>query len=103
MPDHEPPGIIAPHIPADAYRRAQATGHPVVIVVHTTTPAPGRPLRHYLIPLALAGAGAIGCWGMVAMFMALLDFGTHLAADIAQTAGPVGVGGITLKLTRDKT
>ncbi|MFG2632647.1 hypothetical protein ACGFX8_01395 [Streptomyces sp. NPDC048362] len=101
MSHRDPPGIIAPHIPADAYRRAEATGQPVVIVVHTTDPA-GRPLRYYLVPLVVAGAAAMGCWGLVAALCTLLDAAAHTVTVIAQTAGPIGVGGITLKLTRPK-
>ncbi|MGW2821813.1 hypothetical protein ACWC24_12505 [Streptomyces sp. NPDC001443] len=103
MPHRDPPGIVAPHIPADAYRHAQATGAPVVIVVHTTKPT-GRPLRQYLIPIAVAGAGVIGVFGLVAAFLALLDFAVHTATAIAAATGPVGIGGITLKLfgTKDR-
>ncbi|MFF1322858.1 hypothetical protein ACFVZZ_25995 [Streptomyces chartreusis] len=101
MSHRDPPGIIAPHIPADAYRRAEATGAPVVIVVHTTAPT-GRPLRHYLIPLAVAGAGAIGIFATVAAFLALLDFAAHTASAIAAATGPLSVGGISLKLARSK-
>ncbi|MPY48917.1 hypothetical protein [Streptomyces acidicola] len=101
MAHRDPPGIIAPHVPADVYRRAEATGQPVVIVVHTTDPA-GRPLRRYLLPLAIASAAAMGCWGLVAALCALLDAAAHTVTVIAQTAGPVGIGGITLKLARSK-
>ncbi|MFR0353407.1 hypothetical protein [Streptomyces sediminimaris] len=99
MDHRDPPGIIAPHIPADAYRRAEATGHPVVIVVHTTDPA-GRPMRHYLVPLVIAGAAAMGCWGLVAALCALLDAAAHTFTVITQTAGPIGAGGITFKFAR---
>lgn len=101
MAHRDPPGIIAQHIPADAYRRAEATGQPVVIVVHTTDPA-GRPLRHYLFPIVIAGAGAVGVFGLVAAFLALLDFAIHTAVAIGSVAGPLGIGGITLRLTRPK-
>ncbi|WAU85031.1 hypothetical protein O1Q96_38270 [Streptomyces sp. Qhu-G9] len=101
MAHRDPPGIIAPHIPADAYRRAEATGQPVVIVVHTTDHT-GRPLRHYLFPLVIAGAAAVGCWGLVAALCALLDAAAHTVTVIAQTAGPIGIGGITLRLARPK-
>ncbi|MFD3580598.1 hypothetical protein [Streptomyces sp. NPDC058644] len=98
----EPPGILAPHIPADAYRRAEATGQPVVIVVQST-PQAGRPLRHYLFPIAVATAGSIGVLGTVAMFLALLDFAAHTAELLAgSAAGSLGIGGITLKLARTK-
>ncbi|MFD7458681.1 MULTISPECIES: hypothetical protein [unclassified Streptomyces] len=101
MTHRDPPGIIAPHIPADAYRRAETTGAPVVIVVHTTDRT-GQPLRHYLLPVAVAGAGAIGVFGLVAAFLALLDFAVHTAVAIAGAAGPIGVGGIGLRLARGK-
>ncbi len=38
---------------------------------------------------------------MVAL-CALLDAAAHAVTVIAQTAGPIGIGGITLKLTRSK-
>ncbi|MGW4594893.1 hypothetical protein ACWEOA_06070 [Streptomyces sp. NPDC004457] len=101
MPHRDPPGIIAPHIPADLYRAADTTGAPVVIVVHSH-PAPSRPMRHYLMPIAVAGAGVIGVFGLVAAFLALLDFAVHTAVTVAGAAGPVGIGGVTLKLTRGK-
>ena len=101
MSDHGPPGIIAPHIPADAYRRAEATGAPVVIVVQGSTHH-GIPWSRFLIPLAVAGAAALGTWGLVVALCALLDAAAHAATVIAGAAGPIGVGGITLKLTRSK-
>ncbi|WP_367835829.1 hypothetical protein [Streptomyces rochei] len=100
--DHRtPPGNIAPHIPADAYRRAQATGQPVVIVVHDTHPA-GSPWRRALLPFAIAGAVVAGGWGLVACLCLLLDAAAHTATVIAGAAGPIGIGGITLKLARTK-
>ncbi|MFI8486873.1 hypothetical protein [Streptomyces rubrogriseus] len=101
MTHRDPPGIIAPHIPADAYRRAETTGAPVVIVVHHTDRT-GRPLRHYLFPIAVAGASVIGVFGLVAAFLALLDFAVHTAAAIGAAAGPISVGGISLRLARGK-
>ncbi|ANJ07764.1 hypothetical protein [Streptomyces parvulus] len=101
MTHSDPPGIIAPHIPADAYRRAETTGAPVVIVVHHTDRT-GRPLRHYLFPIAVAGAGVMGVFGLVAALLALLDFAAHTAAAIGAAAGPIGVGGISLRLARGK-
>ncbi|MEV0576036.1 hypothetical protein [Streptomyces sp. NPDC050392] len=100
MNDREPPGNLAPHIPADLYRQAEATGRPIVIV-HTTTRA-GRPAGTYLLPIAVGFAGAIGIIGTVAAFLALVEFAAHTAALIASTAGPIGVGGITLKLFHPK-
>ncbi|MDN3262535.1 hypothetical protein QWJ26_22570 [Streptomyces sp. CSDS2] len=101
MAHRDPPGIITPHIPADDYRRAEATGSPVVIVVHHDTRT-GRPAREYLFPLAVAGAGVIGVFGLVAAFLALLDFAVHTALTIGGAAGPISVGGITLRLFRGK-
>lgn len=98
----DPPASLAPHIPADLYRRAEATGSPVVIVVHTTDHATGRPLRQYLFPLAVAGAGAIGVFATVAAFLALLDFAVHTATAIAAATGPISIGGISLKLLGSK-
>ncbi|MEV7136673.1 hypothetical protein [Streptomyces tauricus] len=101
MTHQDPPGIIAPHIPADAYRRAEATGAPVVIVVPTTNPT-GLLWRRIMIPLAIAGAAALGGWGLVVALCALLDAVAHTATVIAGAAGPIGVGGITLRLARTK-
>ncbi|MGW4433823.1 MULTISPECIES: hypothetical protein [Streptomyces] len=101
MTHRDPPGIIAPHIPADAYRRAETTGAPIVVVVHQTDRT-GRPLRHYLFPIAVAGAGVIGIFGLVAAFLALLDFAVNTAVAVGGAAGPIGVGGITLRLFRSK-
>ncbi|MEV6616031.1 hypothetical protein AB0N31_19650 [Streptomyces sp. NPDC051051] len=100
--DHHrtPPGTIAPHLPADTFQRAQATGQPVVIVVHDT-PA-GVPWRRLLIPFAIAGATVAGGWGLVAALCFLLDTAAHTATVIAGAAGPIGIGGITLKLARSK-
>ncbi|WP_461063623.1 hypothetical protein [Streptomyces pseudoechinosporeus] len=101
MPHRDPPGIIAPHIPADAYRRAEATGAPVVILVQDNTHT-GIPWRRVLIPLAIAGAAALGTWGLVVALCALLDAAAHTATVIAGAAGPLGIGGITLRLARSK-
>ncbi|MFJ4783258.1 hypothetical protein [Streptomyces sp. NPDC088794] len=97
----DPPGHLAPHIPADVYHRAQATGQPVVIVVHDTAPA-GFPWQRLLIPLAIAGSAALGTWGVVAALCWLMDVAAHTATVIASVAGPVGAGGITLKLFSKK-
>ncbi|MEW2397502.1 hypothetical protein [Streptomyces sp. NPDC046862] len=102
MTHHEPPGNLAPHIPADDYRRAQATGAPIVIVVNGATPT-GIPWRRVLIPLAIAGAAAVGGWGLVVALCALLDATAHAVTVIAGAAGPIGIGGgITFKLARRK-
>ncbi|MFF9896158.1 hypothetical protein [Streptomyces longispororuber] len=98
-----PPDSMAPHIPADDYRRAQATGQPIVIIRTTTAPAPRRPARAYLLPIAVAGAAAIGLLGVVAAFLALLDAAARTAIAVGSAAGPLGIGGITFKLTRSKT
>ncbi|MFI6696686.1 hypothetical protein ACIBLA_34060 [Streptomyces sp. NPDC050433] len=100
MNDREPPGTLAPHIPADLYHRAQTTGRPIVIVTHA--PAQGRPARTYLIPIVVTGACALGLMGTFAAVLALLDYAAHTAAAIAGAAGPIGIGGLTLKLTRPK-
>ncbi|MEU5194396.1 hypothetical protein AB0G86_10080 [Streptomyces scabiei] len=102
MSQHTPRGQMAPHIPADDWNRAQATGQPVVIVVPTTT-APGVPWRRLLIPFAIAGATVAGGWGLVAALCFLLDAAAHTATVIAAAAGPIGIGGITLRLARSKS
>ena len=102
MTRHDPPGIIAPHIPADAYRRAEATGAPVVIVVQHTDDNAGIPWRRVLIAFTVAGAAASGTWGLVVALCTLLDAAAHTATVIASTAGPIGIGGITLKLAHPK-
>lgn len=96
------PGDLAPHIPADVYQRAQATGQPVVIVVNNTEPT-GFPWRRVLIPFAIAGAVVAGGWGLAAALCWLMDVAAHTATAIAgAVAGPIGVGGITLKLFQSK-
>ncbi|WP_226485868.1 hypothetical protein [Streptomyces parvulus] len=100
--DHRtPPGNIAPHIPAADWQRAQATGQPVVIVVNDTHTS--IPWQRLLIPFAIAGAVVAGGWGLVACLCLLLDAASHTATVIAGAAGPIGIGGITLKLARSKT
>ncbi|MER5918414.1 hypothetical protein ABT124_51475 [Streptomyces sp. NPDC001982] len=99
MAHNDPPGIIAPHIPADTWNRAQATGQPVVIVTPATNES-AITLRRVLVPFAIAGAAVLGGWGLVAALCFLLDAAAHTATVIAGAAGPVGVGGITLKLAR---
>ncbi|MEU6275789.1 hypothetical protein ABZ871_25755 [Streptomyces populi] len=100
MSQPTPPGQIAPHIPADVFQRAQATGQPVVVVVQNTPPA--FPWQRLLIPFAIAGAAALGTWGVVLAIAWLMDVAAHTATVIAGTAGPIGAGGITLKLARGK-
>ncbi|WP_371566825.1 hypothetical protein [Streptomyces canus] len=100
MSQHTPPGQMAPHIPADIYQRAQATGQPVVFVVNDTPPA--FPWQQLLIPFAIAGAAALGTWGVVAALCWLMDVAAHTATVIAGAAGPIGAGGITLKLFSKK-
>ncbi|MDX3549652.1 hypothetical protein PV729_40750 [Streptomyces europaeiscabiei] len=101
MPHRDPPGIIAPHIPADDWRRAEATGHTVVIVVQSTD-SNGIPWRRVLIALGVAGATAVGTWGLVVALCTLLDATAHALTAIATAAGPIGVGGITFRLARSK-
>ncbi|WP_306499949.1 hypothetical protein [Streptomyces sp. YU58] len=60
------------------------------------------PWRRFLYPFALAGAAVVGGWGLVAALAYLLDIAAHTATVIANTAGPIGVGGITLKLFTSK-
>ncbi|MGK5627306.1 hypothetical protein [Streptomyces sp. URMC 123] len=96
-------GGIAPHISADAYRRAETTGQPIVIVAPTADPT--RAPRHWhrlLIPFVIAGAAVAGGWGLVAALCMLLDAAAHTATVIAAAAGPIGVGGIALTLARSK-
>ncbi|MET7700408.1 hypothetical protein [Streptomyces sp. NPDC005485] len=100
MSQHTPPGQMAPHIPADVFHRAQATGQPVVFVVNDTPPP--FPWQRLLIPFAIAGAAALGTWGVVAALCWLMDVAAHTATVIGGAAGPIGAGGITLKLTRGK-
>ncbi|MEU1194396.1 hypothetical protein [Streptomyces sp. NPDC005859] len=101
MSQHTPPGQIAPHIPADVFQRAQATGQPVVIVVNDRTPH-GTEWRRLLLPFAIAGATVAGGWGLVAALSFLLDAAAHTFTVIAGAAGPIGAGGITLRLARSK-
>ncbi|WP_326729311.1 hypothetical protein [Streptomyces phaeochromogenes] len=100
MSQHTPPGQMAPHIPADLYQRAQATGQPVVFVVNDTPP--GIPWRRIALPFAIAGAVVAGGWGLVAAICFLLDAAAHTFTVIAAAAGPIGAGGITLRLARSK-
>ncbi|MGW5634831.1 hypothetical protein [Streptomyces sp. NPDC003832] len=101
MHQTNPPGHIAPHIPADIYQQGQATGQPVVIVVHNR-PAAGIEGRRLLVPFAIAAATVAGGWGLVAALCFLLDAVTHTFTVVAGAAGPLGVGGITLKLFNPK-
>ncbi|MFG2574520.1 hypothetical protein [Streptomyces sp. NPDC048481] len=101
MRQHTPPGQMAPHIPADVFQRAQATGQPVVFVVNEP-PAHGVEWRRLLLPFAIAGAAVAGGWGLVAALCFLMDAAAHTFTVIAGAAGPIGVGGITLKLARGK-
>ncbi|WP_371670891.1 hypothetical protein OG985_26685 [Streptomyces sp. NBC_00289] len=101
MDRNHPPRIIAPHIPADVWNRAQATGQPVVIVAPATNEN-AITLRRIVVPFAIAGAAVLGGWGLVAALCFLLDAAAHTATVIAGAAGPIGVGGITLQLARSK-
>ncbi|MFC8202164.1 hypothetical protein ACFUTV_43330 [Streptomyces sp. NPDC057298] len=100
MSQHTPPGQMAAHIPADLYQRAQATGQPVVFVVND--PPPAFPWQRIVVPFAIAGAVAAGGWGLVTAICFLLDIAAHTATVIAGAAGPIGIGGITLRLFRGK-
>ncbi|MEU1477800.1 hypothetical protein [Streptomyces sp. NPDC005760] len=60
------------------------------------------PLRRFLYPFAIAGAFVAGGWGLAAALAWLLDSAVHTATVIAHTAGPIGVGGLTLKLFSSK-
>ncbi len=94
------PGTLAPHIPAEVYRQAEREGRPI-IVIQQTTPAT-RPARTYLVPLGIALAVTLGVAGTVAAILALFELAIHTATVIAGAAGPLSIGGITLKLTRPK-
>ncbi|MFD9861256.1 hypothetical protein [Streptomyces alboflavus] len=95
------PGVLAPHIPAETYRRAQETGQPIILV-HPVPAPPRRTARTYLIGVAVVTAAGVGGMGLIVAFLALLDIATHTAAAIGAVAGPLGIGGITVKLTRPK-
>ena len=60
------------------------------------------PWRRLLYPFAVAGAFVVGAWGLVAALAWLLGIAAHTATVMAHAAGPVGVGGITLKLFSSK-
>ncbi|MFG2469218.1 hypothetical protein ACGFXB_27690 [Streptomyces canus] len=60
------------------------------------------PLRRFLYPFAIAGAVVAGGWGLAAALAWLLDYAAHTATVIAHVAGPIGVGGLTLKLFSSK-
>lgn len=97
-----PPDSMAPHIPADTYRRAQETGQPIILMYPAPAP-PRRTARTYLIGVAVITAAGVGGMGLVVAFIALLDVAAHTAMAIGGAAGPIGVGGITLRLARAKT
>lgn len=44
----------------------------------------------------------MGGWGLVVAVCTLLDATAHAVTVIATTAGPIGIGGITLRLARSK-
>ncbi|WP_405873061.1 hypothetical protein [Streptomyces sp. NBC_00005] len=60
------------------------------------------PWRRFLYPFAIAGAVVVGAWGLVAALAWLLDIAAHTTIVLAHAAGPIGVGGITLKLFSKK-
>jgi hypothetical protein len=55
-------------------------------------------LRRFLYPFAIAGAFVAGGWGLAAALAWLLEYAAHTATALAHVAGPIGVGGISLKL-----
>ncbi|WP_406303801.1 hypothetical protein OHA61_17470 [Streptomyces sp. NBC_00885] len=95
----DPPGQLAPHIPADVYRQAEREGRPIIVIVQAAAPA-ARPARAVLVPLGIGLAAAIGVAGTIAAILALFELAIHTATLIATTAGPIGIGGLTFKLTR---
>ncbi|WP_406302127.1 hypothetical protein OHA61_06205 [Streptomyces sp. NBC_00885] len=101
---HQPPGpepgTIAPHIPAHLYRQAEREGRPIIVVLQAAPTV--RTAHTYLVPLGLGLATAIGVAGTVAAILALFEFAIHTATLIAGAAGPLGIGGLTFKLTRPK-
>ncbi|SED10876.1 hypothetical protein SAMN05216489_02537 [Streptomyces sp. 3213] len=60
------------------------------------------PWRRLLYPFAVAGAFVVGAWGVVAALAWLFGIAAHTATVIAHAAGPIGVGGLTLKLFAKK-
>ncbi|RPE41959.1 hypothetical protein EDD90_5059 [Streptomyces sp. Ag109_O5-1] len=60
------------------------------------------PLRRFLYPFAIAGAVVVGGWGLAAALVWLLNIAAHTATVITHAAGPIGVGGITVKLFSSK-
>ncbi|MFC8362351.1 hypothetical protein ACFUIY_21080 [Streptomyces griseorubiginosus] len=71
-------------------------------MAHIHGPDNDFPLRRFLYPFAIAGAFVVGGWGLAAAVAWLLDAAAHNATVIASAAGPVGVGGIILKLACSK-
>ena len=60
------------------------------------------PWRRLLYPFAVAGAFVVGAWGLVAALAWLLGIAAHAATVIGGAAGPIGVGGVTIKLFSKK-
>ncbi|MBB4885001.1 hypothetical protein FHS38_001029 [Streptomyces netropsis] len=101
---HEPPpdgrlGPMAPHIPTDVFRQAQADGRPIVIV---QTADPARPARSHLGPVLIGLAVAFAAMGMVAAALALFEFAVRTAAVIGSLSGPITLG-LGLKLFNPKS
>ncbi|MGI5455883.1 hypothetical protein ACQEWB_22415 [Streptomyces sp. CA-249302] len=71
-------------------------------MMHFSTGGSGFPWRRLLYPFAIVGAFVVGVWGLVAALVWLLSAVAHTATVIAGAAGPIGVGGITLKLFSSK-
>nr|WSZ15597.1 hypothetical protein OH837_20860 [Streptomyces canus] len=68
--------------------------------IHGTSSA--FPLRRFLYPFVVAGAVVAGGWGLAAALAWLLNCAAHTVTFIAHAAGPIGVGGIALKLFSSK-
>ncbi|GAA1131425.1 hypothetical protein [Streptomyces javensis] len=97
-PHHTIPGNLAPHIPADLYRRLD--GQPVVII-QTPAPAPSHSLRKWAVPVFVGLAGAAGLLGVVASAIWIVDYAARTAAFIGSATGPIGLG-VSLKLFQSK-
>ncbi|MFE5852056.1 hypothetical protein ACFQ61_02355 [Streptomyces sp. NPDC056500] len=62
------------------------------------TPEP-TPHARFLVPVGIGLATAIGIGGVIAAFLALLEFAVHAAALVGGALGPIGLG-IAIRLTR---
>lgn len=68
----------------------------------TPRPAPTARPTTSSSPSSSRAPHVAGVFGLVAAFLALLDFAAHTAVAIGGAAGPLGIGGITLKLARPR-